>query len=414
MTSGPRHFRRLLVANVANNAGDGIVMVIAPLLAWQLAVDPLVIASAASAAMLPWLFFSIPAGTIVDRASSRLVLMLASGVRALVAVAVAVLVVTSTLTIPLLLCAVVVFGMGETLADVAVRSATPRFVETQELPSANARLETGELVVQRFVAQPAASMLFGVGAVLPVVLNALAFSVAAVSAWAIPREEARRCSGGAGHRIGGLLAGSRFIVKHPALRVLGAFGLVTTFSFSMAWGSYATRLLEGLELPEEWYGPFLLTQGLGGLLGSAIAVPVARRFGAARTFLFASVAVALGIAAMALPALILVGVGFAVSSCGLLVAAVHGMTIRQRLVPSHLLGRVHGTWRMLMWGTMPLGALVGGALARLDLALPFVAGGGAYLLATAAFARQIVRAVRDEAPAPLQASRDDVSPATRA
>jgi len=56
------------------------------------------------------------------------------------------------------------------------------------------------------------------------------------------------------------------------------------------------------------------------------------------------------------------------------------MSIRQSVIPEHLFGRVQGAWRTVIWGAMPVGALAGGALARVaGLRAPF-------LLQAAAFA----------------------------
>jgi len=52
------------------------------------------------------------------------------------------------------------------------------------------------------------------------------------------------------------------------------------------------------------------------------------------------------------------------------------MSLRQAVIPSGMLGRVHGTWRTLLWGVMPLGSFLGGLLARVDLTTPLVVGGG--------------------------------------
>ena len=51
------------------------------------------------------------------------------------------------------------------------------------------------------------------------------------------------------------------------------------------------------------------------------------------------------------------------------------MSFRQSIIPGRLLGRVHGTWRTLLWGTMPIGSLLGGALALIDLTVPWIVGG---------------------------------------
>jgi hypothetical protein len=75
------------------------------------------------------------------------------------------------------------------------------------------------------------------------------------------------------------------------------------------------------------------------------------------------------------PNIWVVGAAFAVSSGSITVWNILVMSLRQSIIPGHLLGRVHGTWRTLLWGAMPLGSLLGGLVGRIDLALPFIIGG---------------------------------------
>jgi hypothetical protein len=84
-------------------------------------------------------------------------------------------------------------------------------------------------------------------------------------------------------------------------------------------------------------------------------------------------------------------VGFFFSSFAVLIWNVLIMSLRQSIVPGALLGRVHGTGRTLLWGTMPVGSVIGGLLARLDLALPFELAGGAGVLAALVFFRFLRR-----------------------
>lgn len=52
-------------------------------------------------------------------------------------------------------------------------------------------------------------------------------------------------------------------------------------------------------------------------------------------------------------------VGF---SAGVVIYNVTQVSFRQRLCPERLLGRMNATMRFLVWGTMPVGGLIGGAL----------------------------------------------------
>jgi hypothetical protein len=87
------------------------------------------------------------------------------------------------------------------------------------------------------------------------------------------------------------------------------------------------------------------------------------------------------------PTLWAAAVGYFLSSVAVLIWNVLIMTLRQSLTPGALLGRVHGTWRTLLWGTMPLGSVIGGLLARISLALPLELAGAAGVLAALIFFR---------------------------
>jgi hypothetical protein len=87
------------------------------------------------------------------------------------------------------------------------------------------------------------------------------------------------------------------------------------------------------------------------------------------------------------PVLWVAAVCFAVSSLSITTWNILIMSLRQSLVPGRLLGRVHGTWRTLLWGVMPLGSLIGGLVARVSLTLPMIVGGAAAAVATLVFFR---------------------------
>lgn len=88
----------------------------------------------------------------------------------------------------------------------------------------------------------------------------------------------------------------------------------------------------------------------------------------------------------AVPVLGVVAFGYFLSAGGTTAWNILVMSLRQAAIPSRLLGRVHGTWRTLLWGTMPLGSLLGGLLGRIDLRAPFlIAGGIATLVALVSF-----------------------------
>lgn len=384
-------FRNLFTANLASSLGDGIARTAAPLLAVQLTSDPLLVAGVAALQMLPWLLFAIPAGILIDSVDRRYALAMANTLRALLALALVVLAATGTLTIWWLYVVIFLYGVGETVYDGSIRAVVPSIVPKVLLPKANGRIEGAETVVQNFVAGPLTSLLFVVAVLIPLGANAAAYALAAVLAlvlpaaasgrqFAQPQPEKRE----SWHRA--LAAGFRFIFGNRMLVILLFLSTFIGLCFSASTASFVLFLVERLGMPEALFGPFLLTGAVGALVGSVVAAPIARRLGSGRTMAIANlVAIVPLIFAGLFPSLWMTGAVFFVTSAGVVVWNIHVMSLRQSIIPGRLLGRVHGSWRTVLWGSMPLGSVIGGFIGRIDLALPFIVGGGTATVAAIVF-----------------------------
>jgi MFS family permease len=384
--------RNVVVANVSSSLGDGIAKVAAPLLAARLTDDPLLVSGIAAVSMLPWLIFSIPAGILLDRIDRRRAMALANGVRTLLAALLLILFATDTLTVWWLYVVMFTYGAFETVYDGALRAVLPSVVDRPDLPRANSRVEAGEIVVERFLSGPLTSALFAVSVVVPLGINVLTYAVAGVMALLLPYAAA-----GAHHTdptgeprsawYRQFTDGFRYIVGNPMLRTLWIISVAIALCFSAATATMVLYVLNRLGLPEAWYGAFILAGAVGSLCAAALADRLKVRFGAGPVM---AVAQTLSLASLvlmgAVPVLGVVAFGYLLSAGGTTAWNILVMSLRQAAIPSRLLGRVHGTWRTLLWGTMPLGSLLGGLLGRIDLRAPFlVAGGLATLIALLSF-----------------------------
>jgi len=389
----PRAFQNLFVSNLATNLGDGVIRTAAPLLAIRLTTDPLLISLLAALALLPWLFFAIPAGILVDRIDRRVALRIANGVRVMLATGLVVLYASHSLSIWWLFLVVFIDGSCETIYDGAIRAMMPSIVAKPLLPSANSRIEAGELVLQQFLSAPLTSLLFGVAVLIPLGANIGFYALAVVLALLLPRQASGRqfTSAGAAPQprwYTQFVDGYRFIMANRMLKTLWFFSTFTGLCFSAATASFVLFLVKQTGLPPSLYGVFLLTGAAGGVLGSVFASRFNRRLGLGWTMAWSNLVCCLALLVVGLfPVLWVSAAAFFASSFAVLIWNVLMLTLRQSIIPGALLGRVHGTWRTLLWGTMPLGSVIGGLLARVDLALPFQLAGGAGVLAALVFFR---------------------------
>ena len=376
-----RPFANLFTANLSSSLGDGIARIASPLLAARLTDDPLLISGIAAVALLPWLFFAIPAGILIDRIDRRHALALANGVRTLLATALLVLVATDGLTIWWLYAVVFVYGMFETVYDGAIRAVVPSIVRRADLHRANSRIEAGELVVQNFAAAPFTSALFAVAVVVPLGVNAAVFALAAGLAFFMPRAAA------GAHRTDPsgeppvpwyrqMVDGYRFITANPMLRTLWLLSTFVGICYSAGLATWVLFVLDRLAVPEAWFGTFMLAGAVGGLIGTMVVSRLKNALGAGLVMAIANLVGNLVLVLVgAVPTVWVAALGLVASSAAVTVWNVLVMSLRQSIIPGRLLGRVHGTWRTLLWGAMPLGSVLGGLLARIDLVVPLLVGG---------------------------------------
>lgn len=387
-----RAFGNIFTANLASSLGDGIARTAIPLLAARLTQDPVLIAVVSALALLPWLFFAIPAGILIDRIDRRRALAIAQAVRTALALLLVVLSAAGGLTIWWLYIVVFVYGTFETVYDGAIRAVVPSIVAKKDLPRANSRIEGGELVVQNFVSGPLTSGLFAISVLIPLGINGLVFALAGVLALLLPAAASGRQFVDATAPIvpwyRQLADGFRFILGNRMLRTLWFLTTVIGIATSAATATWVLFVLDSLGVPEEWFGAFMVAGAIGGIIGSVVTERVRRWWGtgvtmAVMAILSGAVLIVVGL----VPVLWVGALGWALSSLAITVWNILIMSLRQAIIPGHLLGRVHGTWRTLLWGTMPLGSMIGGVLALGGLSVPLIAGGAVVTLASVVFVR---------------------------
>lgn len=389
----------LLASSAVSNLGDGIGKVAFPLLAVTLTRDPLLIAGLSAAQFLPWLLFALLAGALVDRIDRRRAMMLANTARAVVVGGLAVLVATDHAAIWLVYVAALLIGTAETVADSAANVLVPAVVGKGSLDSANSKLQACEIVGQTFLGGPIGSATFALFATFPFLLNSVGFAIAAVVLVGLTGSYRARPADSASGRVPTnlrteLAEGFRWLKGNPLLlRLVAIAGSISLVS-ELAQAQLVLYAIEHLGLSEASFGLFAFVGGIGGLLGAAVA-PRLVRASSRRTVLVGGTAgTAAAFGGMGLTASPVAGAAL----FGLFAAAVVAVNIvlgtaRHTLVPGELLGRVLGVWRTVVWGAIPVGALLGGLLTHAlgSPARTFLTS-GLLLLGVAGFAFASLRA----------------------
>ncbi|MGN7703996.1 MFS transporter [Cellulosimicrobium sp. 22601] len=362
-------FRRLWTASTVSNLADGVLKVALPLVAVRYTDSPALVAGLTFALTLPWLLFALPAGALADRLDRRHAMIGANVARALLVVALAaVALVPDAGSIAVLY--VVAFGVGvtETLYDTAAQSILPQVVPRTALPRANGRLYAAELTANQFVGPPLGGLLVAAGAAvafgLPGALWAIAVGLLVGLPGSYRPERTTRTTLRAD-----IAEGLRFLWHDRILRTLalmvGGINFASNAAFAI-FVLYAVGPDSPLGLSEPAYGVLLTTTAVGAFAGSFVAERVVALVGRARSLALTvlSTVALVGVPAVTTDAWV-IGAVYAVGGAGIAVWNVVTVSLRQRITPDALLGRLNSCYRLVAWGTMPLGAAVGGALGEL-------------------------------------------------
>lgn len=397
MSALPGRFWRLYASSATSNLADGIGRTALPLLAAVYTRNPVLVSGLMTFAFLPWLLFALPSGALVDRVDRRRAMAVANAVRAVAMASLGVLVVTDTAGIVVLYVVAFVLGLAETVYDCATRAILPQVVGNQQLDKANSLLTVEESLGQTFLGAPLGSALFAAALALPLFLNAGGFAVAAVLLLALRGSFRPKRAAAPSSVRADIVDGVRWLRGHAFLRGLTLISATDCLAQNLANGIFVLYVLEVLHLPAGDFGLVLFLAGLGGLAGGLCATPFARRFGRGRVLVFGALLDGAATLAMGVTSNGYVGATlFAIAGFGVMLWNVITMSLRQALIPHQLFGRVQGAYRTLVWGSIPLGSLLGGVLAHaFGLSTTFVVAGAGLLLMAVALVR-LVTAHRDQ------------------
>lgn len=371
---GPE-YRKLWTASAASNLSDGVGLVAAPLLAASLTRDPALVAGAAFAQRLPWLLFPLFTGALLDRVDRRRAMGAANLLRAALVGALGLAVLAGWASLPLLYAVFFLLGAIETLYDNAAQAMVPAVVERGQLERANGRLYAVELVNNLFAGRPVGGFLFGVAAAFPFLLGSGAFAASAAMILAL--RGGFRLEKPDGEPPKTMLAeigeGIGWLYRHRLLLALAAMVGVMNM-MNMAADAILVLFAQGsLGLGSFGFGVLVSAAAVGGLAGSFFSDRIIALTGSGTALVgcvLLNAASYAGIATTGNP--YVAGAMFAVSGLTAVTWNVITVSLRQAMIPEGLFGRVNSVYRLLAWGGMSVGALLGGLLAdAFGLTAPF-------------------------------------------
>ena len=349
---------------------------------------------------MPYLLFGIVVGVLVERSRRRPLLVVTDLARGLLLLAVPILAATGSLTLVALLLIVALFGLFSLVGDAAFLSFVPRLVPAGLITPAHARLDQSDAVAQTTGPALAGALISWLGAPVAVLVDAFSYLVSAVLVSRVqvvePPAHASSLRG-----IGAEAAeGLRWVYRQGTLRAL-AVNTHAWFLCSAVAGAVVTPFaLRTVGLGPLGLGLALAAAGVGGVLGSSVAVRLGRRWGAGHVVIGARALTALAWGLVALATSYPWGwVPFVLGQLlfGLSLGAENSneMGYQQSVTPDRLQARMNTTKRSVNRAMIVVGAPLGGLLGdRFGFRTMLVAAAAGFAVVALALALSPFRSAR--------------------
>lgn len=361
----PAALWRLVAAATTSSLGDGFVLVALPLFAVTLTTSPVAIAGLAVASGLPWLLVAIPAGALVDRLNKRhLVLGIELG-RAVLLGLLATAIATGEINMVGLYLGAFLIAVGETFVAAVTRSVVPLIVEDRVIPSANGYVFAAETAGERFAGPALGGVLFATASSLPFIGDAVSFLASAVLLRsALPPDGAPKATTRGLDVVRDVRQGVQWFVRHRQLRILAV--VVTNFAFcqAMAFSVLVLFATRTLHLHSAAYGLILAVAAVGNVVASVGAGTIHRVLGPFWTVALAGLCAGgayLAIGSTRSP--VVTTLALTLEAAAVTLGNVATLSARHRMIPAQRFGLINNAFRTCVMGVVPVGSLVGGALA---------------------------------------------------
>lgn len=356
-------YLRLWSGQVASSIGSQVSGLALPLLILALTHSPAKAGGLAALRGLPYLLLCLPAGALVDRWDPRRVMLLCDTGRALALASVPLALALGHLSLVQLCAVTIAEGTLFVFFNQAESNCLVRVVSQEQLPAAVAQNQSGD-AISNLLGPSLGGLLYGLGQGVPFLTNAVTYALS-VAALLLLRSDVRpapRPDGPAPHLGREILEGLRWLYAHKVIRFIAMLTGVLMCCCA-GWTLILIVLAQKLGAAPLTIGILTGTGGAGGIAGSLLAVPLQKRFKFGPLMIGAAWVWALTWLLYAFaPSLIVLGI---VNVLSFVIVPIYFGTqyaYRLRQIPDHLQGRVNSVFRLIAFGSGPVGLAATGVL----------------------------------------------------
>ncbi len=356
-----RDFQILLWGQVISGTGSQASLIAFPLLTLAMTHSLVQAGLVGAVRALPYTLISLPVGALVDRWNRKRLMLWCDTGRALALGSIPLAYAFGVLSMPQVLLVALIEGTLFVFFDLAGTASLPRIVAHAQIPNAVAAMNTTDATSQ-LLGPILSGALFAVSRVLPFLADAVSYAVSVCSLFFIrtpfqeDRAVARRPMWA---EIG---EGIRWLWGQPVLRFLAVLTWALA-SFGAGFPLILIALSQRLHASAAVIGLLFGTSGIGTLIGSASVAPLRRRFGTGPLLIASSWIWALSwLLYPFAPNVYILGLA---NLIGYIVVPIYMTTqfsYRLQHTPDVLQGRVNSVYRLIAFGSQPIGVALAGVL----------------------------------------------------
>jgi MFS family permease len=406
---GHRDFLKLWTGQSISELGSQVSGLAIPLLAAKsLDASPFEFSLLAVLGFLPFILFALPAGVWVDRLRRRYILIFCDATRAALMAVIPILWALHVLQVWHLLVITFVFGIFTVFFDVAYQSYLPALIEREHLIDGNSKIQLTASVASVSGPPLAAALMAAIGAANAILADCVSFVVSTVFMVSMRhRETPPKPEPGQKHpkMWPQVKEGLNWVVRHPWLRPIAMCTGTSNFFSTLSNAILILYMARTLALSNFEIAIVFVAMPVGSIAAGLATNRVNAWIGVGRTILattalssVAGLCYPLAPQSFPMPVIML---GGALFGFGAIAYNITQVSLRQAITPERLQGRMNAAMRWIVWGTIPLGTLLGGGLATwFSLRTALWVGGIGNTLAILPIALSSVLQVR-EMPEPV-------------
>ena len=370
-----RDFVKVWSAATASVLGSQVTIIAVPYIALtMLGASVFQVSLLTAVEMLPFLLFTLPAGAWLDRVRRRPVLIAADIGRGAVLLSIPAAYLMDALSMWQLFVVAFVTGTLTAFFDVADQSYLPAILDREDLVDGNADLQISYSVAQIGGPTLGGNLIAIVAAPFAIAVDSISFFVSGAFISAIRRREeppARRMdeSGRPTSMRTEIAEGMRYVLGNRYLRPIAACTGTSNLFGAALFGIFPVLIWHELKLPPAFFGTVMGLASVGFLVGAALSSRLPSGIGIGRTIVISAAFGAPAFLLMALTpenlslAAVTLFVGWFVAGMSQVIYNVAQISLRQAITPPEMQSRMNATMRFIVWGTIPIGSVLGGALA---------------------------------------------------